>query len=763
MKSVIQTIFKTFLLSLLVAGQVNFVYAQTASILPPAKTTFFDQNGKPLTSGKVQFYIPGTTTAKTTWQDSGETIPNTNPVVLDSAGRAIILGDGSYRQQVFDRNNNLIWDQQTSSTGTGGGGTTATVGDGDLVGTVKPWSGFTAPSQYVFSYGQELARASFPLLFSTLTSQQNVACTSGSPTLTSVGDTSQLPVGAPVESICLNVGATIVSTTISTVTVSSNAIISTNSSARFFPFGNGDGSLTFNTPDLRGRILAGRDNMGGVAASRLTSSTTGFGAIAALGATGGNQSTSTTLVTGNLPPYTPSGTVTGTIPIQGTPGGTNVITSAALGFNNGSVTNLPGSFTFAGTSAAGQISTPIVTSRIQPTEILNWIIKTLPDTNANSFFGVASIGGMFGVLTCGTGITCSGNQISAVSSVVPPPSSSTLGGVFTKTCATSNWFNILDNTGTFGCSQPNFTDLVGSIAVGQIPTNIISNTMIRQSGALSLVGRSANSTGNVADISATAASGCVFEETGSTLACSTVVTAGIASAAVTGAKIATNTVANSNLAQGGAATLKGNPTASLANDIDFTIQSLTARGAPDATNDKIPLYDNAAGTIKYVTPGQVASSATAGVSSIAGNTGAFTLGGLLNNSVNVLQVTAAAKTDEQAGTSAILATTPSQQQQHDSAAKAEVNFTGSSASINSSYNVSGVVRNSAGNYTVTFTTAFAAATYACHVTTYNTAVGTLTFGQLFAIATGTIGIGVFNTSFTNADPVQATLVCFGRQ
>ncbi len=86
--------------------------------------------------------------------------------------------------------------------------------------------------------------------------------------------------------------------------------------------------------------------------------------------------------------------------------------------------------------------------------------------------------------------------------------------------------------------------------------------------------------------------------------------------------IATNTVANSNLAQAGGATIKGNPGASTANVQDFTIQGLTARGLPDATNDKILLYDNAAGTIKYVTPGQVAAAATAGVTSFNTRTGA---------------------------------------------------------------------------------------------------------------------------------------------
>ena len=35
-------------------------------------------------------------------------------------------------------------------------------------------------------------------------------------------------------------------------------------------FGAGDGSTTFNIPDLRGRVAFGLDNMGGSAASRIT-------------------------------------------------------------------------------------------------------------------------------------------------------------------------------------------------------------------------------------------------------------------------------------------------------------------------------------------------------------------------------------------------------------------------------------------------------------------------------------------------------------
>lgn len=340
-------------------------------------------------------------------------------------------------------------------------------------------------------------------------------------------------------------------------------------------------------------------------------------------------------------------------------------------------------------------------------------------------------------------------------------------------------------------------DAAGVTAIG---TNKVANGMLRQSGALSLIGRSANSTGNVADIQAAAGSSCAFRESGSTLACGTLATAAYAANSVTNAKLAqmanatikgrttagagdpedltaaqtrsllslvvgtnvqawdadldciaaistnglvtrtgagtcavrtvtapaagitvtngdgasgnptlalandlaaleglsgtgiarrtgtdawsvgstvavseggtggvsasgtlldniagfsgtgfltrtgagtyafqsaTNGITNSNLAQAGAVTLKGNPTGSTANVQDFTIQGLTARGAPDATNDRLLIWDAAAGTLKYVSPGEVASSATAGVSSLNGLTGGLTyLAGMHNRIIN---------------------------------------------------------------------------------------------------------------------------------
>lgn len=65
-------------------------------------------------------------------------------------------------------------------------------------------------------------------------------------------------------------------------------------------YGNGNGSTTFNLPDLRGRTIFGMDNMGGTSANRLTT-TSGINANNTLGSTGGSQSV--TLSTANLPSH----------------------------------------------------------------------------------------------------------------------------------------------------------------------------------------------------------------------------------------------------------------------------------------------------------------------------------------------------------------------------------------------------------------------------------------------------------------------------
>lgn len=53
-------------------------------------------------------------------------------------------------------------------------------------------------------------------------------------------------------------------------------------------YGSGDGSTTFNLPDLRGRTIFGKDDMGGSAASRVTSAGSGIDG-ATVGAVGGSE------------------------------------------------------------------------------------------------------------------------------------------------------------------------------------------------------------------------------------------------------------------------------------------------------------------------------------------------------------------------------------------------------------------------------------------------------------------------------------------
>ncbi len=86
----------------------------TATLLPNAKQMFFDLNGRPLASGRVYFYQANTLIPKDTWQDSAQSLLNSNPVVLDTSGMAIIYGSGTYRQILQDSRGNTIWDGYTA-------------------------------------------------------------------------------------------------------------------------------------------------------------------------------------------------------------------------------------------------------------------------------------------------------------------------------------------------------------------------------------------------------------------------------------------------------------------------------------------------------------------------------------------------------------------------------------------------------------------------------------------------------------------------
>ena len=148
-------------------------------------------------------------------------------------------------------------------------------------------------------------------------------------------------------------------------------------------YGVGDGSTTFNLPDLRGRVIAGQDDMGGSSANRLTG-VTGSVDGDVLGGTGGEEAHAltsaenashthdgSTLTASSGGDHTHSVTAVG----SGTFVVTNVTGSAAAG-SSSLTTSSNGAHTHSVTGNTGSSGSGTAHNNVQPTIILNWIIKT---------------------------------------------------------------------------------------------------------------------------------------------------------------------------------------------------------------------------------------------------------------------------------------------------------------------------------------------------------------------------------------------------
>lgn len=70
-----------------------------ATLAPLPIYQFFTDNGVPLAGGQLEFFDSGTSTPKATYADAGLTTPNTNPLILDAAGRAgpVFFEAGDYK------------------------------------------------------------------------------------------------------------------------------------------------------------------------------------------------------------------------------------------------------------------------------------------------------------------------------------------------------------------------------------------------------------------------------------------------------------------------------------------------------------------------------------------------------------------------------------------------------------------------------------------------------------------------------------------
>lgn len=80
-----------------------------AKIAPYAFFQEFDNNGNVLAGGKLYTYESGTTTPKATYTSSDEATQNSNPVILDSSGRANVwLGVGAYTFALYTSDDVLV-------------------------------------------------------------------------------------------------------------------------------------------------------------------------------------------------------------------------------------------------------------------------------------------------------------------------------------------------------------------------------------------------------------------------------------------------------------------------------------------------------------------------------------------------------------------------------------------------------------------------------------------------------------------------------
>jgi len=68
-----------------------------------------DDAGLPLVGGKIFAYESGTTTLKITFSDTAQTVQNTNPIILNARGEALmVLGAGAYTLQFARADNTIV-------------------------------------------------------------------------------------------------------------------------------------------------------------------------------------------------------------------------------------------------------------------------------------------------------------------------------------------------------------------------------------------------------------------------------------------------------------------------------------------------------------------------------------------------------------------------------------------------------------------------------------------------------------------------------
>jgi hypothetical protein len=124
------------------------------------------------------------------------------------------------------------------------------------IGAIMDFAGFANQLHYYLCDGAAKNRISDYLLFSALTTVETVSLTSGVSTFTVVSN-ANYHIGMAIEGTGIPAATTIANIVGTTITMSANATATASSAVRFFAWGAGDGSTTFNVPNLQGYVTAG--------------------------------------------------------------------------------------------------------------------------------------------------------------------------------------------------------------------------------------------------------------------------------------------------------------------------------------------------------------------------------------------------------------------------------------------------------------------------------------------------------------------------
>ncbi len=127
-----------------------------ALILPQGKQKYFANDGTPLVGGRLWTYAAGTNTPKATYVDAAATTPNTNPIILDARGEALIYWDATsaYKVRLEDSLGNAIWTVDNISapaSGASQSGVSVVIGNGITDNTAAVQAANTAGFPIVFS------------------------------------------------------------------------------------------------------------------------------------------------------------------------------------------------------------------------------------------------------------------------------------------------------------------------------------------------------------------------------------------------------------------------------------------------------------------------------------------------------------------------------------------------------------------------------------------------------------------------------------